>query len=484
MNMVGLLQRIGFGPRVDPRILAVRVERGMQAVATGARCLPFWAVLTAIVVSAPVGIFGQVPVLNCIMLAAVVISSCLIARYVDGIYMRVKSMTYQAEEAQSWFRIVMYLNALLSAAWGLAPWLLWQPGDPVNHIFIAFMCLGVVARTLVSRSGPMSYFTASFGPLTLLLTARFFSGDGIQDIAIGIVVLAYAVNVAYDRNWHSGRVDHDAQLRFANEDLARELEEARDEALQKRAEAEGANASKTAFLANMSHELRTPLNAILGFSEIIHRECLGPIGSPRYKEYASDIHSSGTHLLSLINDLLDVTKIESGRMEIEPEMIETQRTLDSALKFVAVRARERNQHLVINVEPESALLYADERAVKQIVINLVSNAVKFTPDGGRIEVLTKRHASGDFELLVIDNGPGIAKDKVDRIFKPFSQIDNRYDRQGGGTGLGLALVRGLTDLHGGRSWIESEQGKGTCAHVLLPMPAAHVQALKRRITAA
>jgi two-component system cell cycle sensor histidine kinase PleC len=260
-------------------------------------------------------------------------------------------------------------------------------------------------------------------------------------------------------------------LRFEVEDLARELEEARDEALRKRFEAETANASKTAFLANMSHELRTPLNAILGFSEIIAQECFGPVGSPRYSEYAGDIHTSGAHLLSLINDLLDVAKIEAGRMEIEPHALDVHRTFDSALKIVGAKARERGQELVIDIEPGAPQLIADERALKQILINLVSNAVKFTPEGGRITVVGGRARCGNFQILVEDNGPGIPREKLDRIFKPFSQVDNRYDRQGGGTGLGLALVRGLAELHGGRAWIESDFGKGCRAYVIFPSQA-------------
>jgi len=236
---------------------------------------------------------------------------------------------------------------------------------------------------------------------------------------------------------------------------------------------------RTDFISNLTHELRTPLNAILGFSEIIARECLGPVGSPRYKEYAGDIHNSGTHLLSLINDLLDVAKIEAGRMEIEPHMIETRRALESALKFVGVKSRERNQVLTISVDDGAAILYADERALKQIVINLVSNAVKFTQHGGRIDVSAKRNPAGDFELIVADNGPGIPNERIDRIFKPFAQVDNRYDRQAGGTGLGLALVRGLTELHGGRTWIESEPGKGTRAFVILPATVVQEPAKRR-----
>src|SRR5262249_19177083 len=178
--------------------------------------------------------------------------------------------------------------------------------------------------------------------------------------------------------------------------------------------------------------------AILGFSEIIAKECFGSAGSPRYAEYAADIHSSGAHLLSLINDLLDVAKIEAGRMEIEPCELDVERCFDTALKIIGAKARERRQELVIEIDPSAPRLFADERALKQILINLVSNAVKFSPEGGRIGVLASRARCGSFQIMVEDNGPGIPREKLDRIFKPFSQVDKRYDRQGGGQGLCLA----------------------------------------------
>ena len=155
-------------------------------------------------------------------------------------------------------------------------------------------------------------------------------------------------------------------------------------------------------------------------------------------------------------------------MEIEPCELDVRKCFDTALKIIGAKARERHQELIIEVEPSAPSLYADERALKQILINLVSNAVKFTPDGGRITVLGSRARCGSFQIMVEDNGPGIPREKLDKIFKPFSQVDNRYDRQGGGTGLGLALVRGLTELHGGRAWLESDPGKGCRAFVLLP----------------
>ena len=341
--------------------------------------------------------------------------------------------------------------------------------DKVNHVFVALFCLAVIARFVVHRANHMKFFLGTFLPLTGLLAARLMVEFQPMELILAALVPVYAIQVVMDSSNISTRWDQEASTRFSYEDISRELEEARDEALMKRAEAEAANASKTAFLANMSHELRTPLNAILGFSDIIAHEYLGPVGSPRYKEYAGDIHNSGTHLLSLINDLLDVAKIEAGRMEIEPQMVETKRSLEGALKFVGAKARDRGQTLTIAVEDSAAYLYADDRALKQIVINLVSNAVKFTPEGGKIDVCARCDATGDFELKVADNGSGIPKATLDRIFKPFVRVDNRYDSQTSGTGLGLSLVRGLAELHGGRAWIESEEGKGTRAYVMLPM---------------
>jgi two-component system cell cycle sensor histidine kinase PleC len=349
------------------------------------------------------------------------------------------------------------------------PWLCWEPGNELNHLFLAACCMSVLAGLVVARGSNMTMYAGNMVPLVAMATARFLFGDFGTDIAIGLLAPLVAAQL-----WYTGRplvlrMSEDSRLRFEVGDLAQELEQARDEALKKRFEAEAANASKTAFLANMSHELRTPLNAILGFSEIIAQECFGPVGSDRYRDYAGDIHSSGAHLLSLINDLLDVAKIEAGKMELAPHPLDARHTFNVALKLIGAKAREKDQALAIAVDEGAPELWADERAVKQILINLVSNAVKFTPNGGRIEVIGERAASGDFQILVRDNGPGIPRDKVDKVFSPFNQVDNRFDRQAGGTGLGLALVRGLAELHGGRAWMESDSGHGCSVFVTIPV---------------
>jgi two-component system cell cycle sensor histidine kinase PleC len=219
----------------------------------------------------------------------------------------------------------------------------------------------------------------------------------------------------------------------------------------------------------MSHELRTPLNAVIGFSEMIEGQTLGPIGTPRYLEYARDIHSAGSHLLSLISDILDVAKIETGKMEVQPDWLDARRVIGGALALLNERVRAKNQRMMVSIADDAPQLYADARAFKQILINLVSNAVKFTPAKGRITVRGTRTPDGGFDLCVEDNGPGIPAEFVERLFKPFARLDNRYDRAEGGTGLGLSLVRGLAELHGGRAWIDSDKGRGVRAHVYFPV---------------
>jgi two-component system cell cycle sensor histidine kinase PleC len=452
----------------DVRVLKSQLDL-IANVAHSARFIaPAWALAIAYFGSAEFGYLGNQPFEITVILPVLVGIVSFAASKLTNIYREDTASHADALKLQAWFTRYIAVQVAISAAWGFMPWLLWTHGDFLNHVFITAVITGVLSWLVVSRASHMEMFLAGMIPIVALTSLRLLFGGFWMDMGMALLMPLYACQLYYDGRRLTFRLDEDSRLRFEVEDLAREVEEARDEALRKRFEAETANASKTAFLANMSHELRTPLNAILGFSEIIAQECFGPAGSPRYKEYAGDIHSSGSHLLSLINDMLDVAKIEAGRMEIQPEPLEVRKTLDGALKIIAVKARERKQQLVVEVDGDVPPLYADERALKQIVINLVSNAVKFTPEGGRIAVVASRARAGGFQLMVEDNGPGIPRDKLDKIFKPFSQVDNRYDRQGGGTGLGLALVRGLVELHGGRAWLESEQGKGARAYIVLP----------------
>jgi cell cycle sensor histidine kinase DivJ len=231
--------------------------------------------------------------------------------------------------------------------------------------------------------------------------------------------------------------------------------------------AEDASRAKSRFLANMSHELRTPLNAILGFSEVMTHEIFGPVGGPRYLEYARLIHESGAHLLSLINAVLDMSKIEAGRYTLKPEMFDLEETLGLAAEFVRLQAEHGGVTLRLSVAPEARRVRADKRALLQVLINLLSNGVKFTPKGGVVSAAALRTPRG-LEIAIGDTGIGIAAADLNRLGRPFEQIESEYTKVKEGTGLGLALVRGLVHLHGGTMTFESTVGEGTTVRILLP----------------
>ena len=242
----------------------------------------------------------------------------------------------------------------------------------------------------------------------------------------------------------------------------RALVEARDAAL-------GASRAKSRFLANMSHELRTPLNAIIGFSEVMTREMFGPVG-PRYQEYSRLIFESGTHLLDLINSVLDMSKIEAGKFELAEELFDLEETVQSAVRFLKIPAERAGVAMTLDVAPGARRIYADRRAVKQILVNLLSNGVKYTPPGGTVHVRAEASAQGVM-LAVSDTGTGISQEDLKRLGQPFEQVEGAETRAKEGTGLGLALVKALAAMHGGAAELSSVLGEGTTVSVRLPYAA-------------
>ncbi|MER8888348.1 ATP-binding protein [Mesorhizobium sp. M0907] len=261
---------------------------------------------------------------------------------------------------------------------------------------------------------------------------------------------------------------HDLSLaRRAEEERSRELVELNRKYMKETERAEAANRAKSEFLANMSHELRTPLNAIIGFSELMEQALFGPLGSSRYEEYATDINGSGKYLLGVINDILDMSKIEAGQFSMDQEEIDLCPLMRETVRVISLQAAEKSIAVETRI-PDSLTLFADRRAIKQIIINLLSNAVKFTGQGGRIAVRA-RNTSSALVLTIEDNGCGIPKEALSKLGRPFEQVQNQFSKSHAGSGLGLAISRSLAELQGGALKIRSTEGVGTIVSVRIPI---------------
>ncbi|MBI1212175.1 MAG: hypothetical protein GC190_11980 [Alphaproteobacteria bacterium] len=233
-------------------------------------------------------------------------------------------------------------------------------------------------------------------------------------------------------------------------------------------EAEAANRAKSEFLAVMSHELRTPLNAILGFSEMFVQQLMGPLGSPKYMEYAGDIHDSGKHLLAIINDILDLAKAESGKLELSEQPTDINEIMEATLRMCQHKAIEGRVDLSYSGDDTAPKVIVDARLFRQVALNLVSNAVKFTPSGGRVEINMRVSPTEGIDLVVKDTGIGIPAKDIDRVLRPFEQVESALSRRHGGTGLGLPYSKKVVEIHGGRLVLASQVGSGTTVRVELP----------------
>ncbi|HEU0018366.1 MAG TPA: PAS domain-containing sensor histidine kinase [Methyloceanibacter sp.] len=305
----------------------------------------------------------------------------------------------------------------------------------------------------------LSRCSASGEPVTVEFRVRQQDPSGLERyswVEMRCRPLQTSLGGAYSAGVLAGT--RDISLRKAQED---ELTRARDEA-------ESASRAKTQFLANMSHELRTPLNAVIGFSEILNRELFGALGEQRYRDYARMIHESGEHLLHVVNDILDMSKIETGKLKLVKEPFDVGSLIASCTEVMWHAAEAKQLTLVTEVAPGMPELIADKRACKQMLLNVISNAIKFTDAGGSVRVAA-REEDGMVELIVADTGIGIAEQDLPKLGNPFVQADNAYNRSHEGAGLGLSVVKGLARLHGGRLEIASELGHGTTTTILLPL---------------
>ncbi len=255
----------------------------------------------------------------------------------------------------------------------------------------------------------------------------------------------------------------EAALMVAKQDAERSAKSARVAMIK----AQTSDRAKSEFLANMSHELRTPLNAILGFSEIMKNEILGSMGVEQYKEYIRDIHESGAYLLDVITDILDISKVETGNLELAETEVDLSEAVGKSIRLVKERAQDAGVKLIAKTG-ELPLIYADERLVKQCLVNLLSNSVKFTPEGGKIEIRISRPENGGLAVAVADTGIGISQEDFERVLSPFGQVESAYSGTYEGTGLGLPITKALIELHGGTLTLESVVGAGTTITLSFP----------------
>lgn len=281
----------------------------------------------------------------------------------------------------------------------------------------------------------------------------FISNDFFLGMATGVGVFAAYIQELYLREAYLAQKAVEEKNRLVTESLA---------------EAMRANKSRGEFLATMSHELRTPLNAIIGFSDIIRRELFGAIQNPKYAEYARDIHESGSHLLAIINDILDLAKADNGKLDLSEEEFDAAEMLRTCVRMCEMRADSAGVQLVLAGVQQAVQIVADERLLLQIVLNLITNAIKFTPEGGTVRVQISAHPANGIAFRVNDTGIGIAPENLERVLRPFEQVEASYSRRHGGLGLGLPYSKRLTELHGGSLELESQLGKGTTVTVRLP----------------
>lgn len=282
------------------------------------------------------------------------------------------------------------------------------------------------------------------------------SRDEIGELSRGFNKMTKALSATFDEN------------KRLVEGLEEKVRERTADLVEAKIIAETASRAKSDFLANVSHELRTPLNAVLGFSEIMRDGMVGPV-TDEQKEYLTDIMESGQHLLDLINDILDLSKVEAGKMELEPSEFDFRELVERSLIMFKEKAFKHKMEAGYEAGDEIGTVVADERRLKQVLFNLLSNAFKFTPDGGRITVRARLIPGEQIECSVEDSGIGIKEEDIPRLFKPFEQLEATLTKEHGGTGLGLALCKRIVELHGGRIWVESEFGKGSRFKFTFPL---------------
>ena len=410
-----------------------------------------------------------VPVVFAAFWACLVISSLLLVVLVANRFLNQDPAKFNAARwttsfvaAETVYGIALSLLALSS--------MVANPND-VAPVMFAMVLVSIAANAVATHTLPPATLMSTL-PVTITVTIGLVALGGTLYYTLAAVAVCGEIFFLFlARQLYRGDLEtlsHQSE----KDSLIIELEEARHMSDEARRHAEQANIAKSQFLATMSHELRTPLNAIIGFSEVLKTELLGPHHVPQYKEYAGDIHSSGQHLLNLINELLDLSRIEAGKYELHEEAVSIVDIAEDCQRMMQLRAKSKGIELSFHVGDNLPKIWGDERAIRQVVLNLLSNAIKFTPQHGKVQLIVARSADGGQLISVKDNGPGIPENEIETVLSSFGQGSLAHKTAEQGAGLGLPIVQRIMDLHQGRFDLFSKLRFGT--EVIATFPRARV----------
>ncbi|MEC9368160.1 MAG: HAMP domain-containing sensor histidine kinase [Pseudomonadota bacterium] len=377
-----------------------------------------------------------------------------------------------------WRSRLMAAEFFYGMTWASLVFVNTETHDTASHMFEFASVIVVIAIRIMFASAVMPIVYAGTIPILTglvlhfaLLNEPFYWAMSAMTVGIYMYLVFLMVGV-------NSTVVAMLEYRAEKEALIVELEQSKSISDEARHRAEAANVAKSRFLATMSHELRTPLNAILGFSEVMKSEILGQHTVPTYREYANDIHKSGEHLLNLINEILDLSRIEAGRYELHESAVSLADIAEDCERLIKLRANNKGVSIEEEFEADLDTLWADERALRQVCLNLLSNAIKFTPSGGTVTIAIGRTNDGGQYLSIRDTGPGIPEEEIPRVLKSFGQGSLAHQTAEGGTGLGLPIVMGLVELHGGKFDLKSKLRHGTEVTASFP-PNRVMKALPR-----
>ncbi len=451
------LSQMAGNPVYDREMLSLHA----RTLVSSAIAVPF--LLVAITISGIIAGFG----VSILFWAA--IASTLYA--ILGVYAkRVAQIPTEDIEVTKVSRTFLLAHGAAGASWAHLAMLQCAEctGNSYSIVIAVVLLIAIAATSIIASAMQGALISAFFIPVAAY---TFFSASYSDPINIIMVVLVIGALPFFA--FVSSHLNRSALMlmSFRNEKdaLIAELETAKSMSDEARRRAEEANLAKSRFLASMSHELRTPLNAILGFSEVIAGEVLGPIENESYKEYARDINQSGNHLLNLINEILDLSRIEAGRYDLKEEAVTIAHIVEDCCHMVALKARTKNIRIIQKIETDLPRIWADERSVRQITLNLVSNAIKFTPIEGEISISVGWTAGGGQYISVRDTGPGILEDEIPVVLSAFGQGSIAIKNAEQGTGLGLPIVQALLHKHGGTFKLQSKLREGTLATAIFPV---------------